>query len=70
MIRTLSPKRNALVMCRKARDCTEEIKSVMRGKLMADEKSAEGKGRLADEVIDKMQNFFGQAIGNADGDKQ
>ena len=37
---------------------------------MADGKSARGKGRLADKVIDKMQNVFGQAIRNADGNKQ
>ena len=47
-----------------------KYKSVMRGTLMADRKSAGGKGRLTDKVIDKMQNFFGQAIRNAEGDKQ
>ena len=47
-----------------------KYKSVMKGKLTVDRKTAGGQGRLTDKVIDKMQKFFGQAILNTEGDKQ
>ena len=41
-----------------------KYKITMKGKKLKDGKTVGGKGRLTDKVIDRMQNFFGQAIRN------
>ena len=45
-----------------------EYKRKNKGKILGDGKSVGGKGRLGDKIIDKMQNFYGQAIRNNVGE--
>ena len=47
-----------------------KYKVTMKGKKLKDGKTVGGKGRLTDKVIDRMQNFFGQAIRNNSGLKE
>ena len=47
-----------------------EYKRKMRGKKLSDGKTVGGVGRLTDKIIDKIQNFYGQAIRNNSGDKE
>eukprot|EP00794_Sanderia_malayensis_P001550 gene1550-1713_t len=47
-----------------------KYKNSMKGKKLKDGKTVGGKGRLTDKNIDKMQNFFGQAIRNNSGSKE
>lgn len=47
-----------------------KYKLSMKGKKLQDGKTVGGKGRLTDKIIDKMQNFFGQAIRNNSGFKE
>ena len=45
-----------------------EYKRKNRGRKLSDGKTVGGTNRLTDEVIDKIQNFYGQAIRNNCGD--
>jgi hypothetical protein len=51
----------------------KKYKNDNKGKKLSDGKSVGGKGRLTDKMIDRMQNFYGQAIrenkGNLEGMK-
>ena len=46
-----------------------ELKRKKQGLKLSDGKSVGGKGRLTDKVVDKIQNFFGQAIRRNTGDQ-
>ena len=41
-----------------------EYKRKMKGKTLPDNKAVGGKGRLTDVMVDRIQNYFGQAIRN------
>ena len=45
-----------------------EYKHKKRGIKLSDGKTAGGKGRLTDVIIDKIQNYYGEAIRNNSGD--
>ena len=47
-----------------------ECKRKIRGKKFSDDKTVGGVGRLTDQIIDKIQNYDGQAIRNNSGDKE
>ena len=51
-----------------------KYKKDMKGKKLEDGKGIGGKGRLTDKVVDKIQNYYGEAIrenpGNLEGMKQ
>ena len=47
-----------------------EYKRKKRGEKLSDGKPVGGKGRVTDKVVDKMQNYFGEAIRNNAGNKE
>ena len=40
----------------------------MKGQKMSDNGRVEGRGRLSDNVIDKMQKYYGRALRETSGD--
>ena len=43
-------------------DCTQRVQEEKHGEKLADNKNIGGKNRLTDTLIDKIQNYYGQAI--------
>ena len=41
-----------------------ELKRKLKGKTLSDGKVLGGKSRLTDKIIDKIQNYYGEAIRN------
>ena len=47
-----------------------EYKRKNKGRILRDGKKVDGTNRLTDKIVEKIQNYYGQAIRNNTGDKE
>ena len=50
--------------------CLREYKRKNKGRILSDGKKVDGTNRLTNKIVDKIQNYYGQAIRNNTGDKE